>query len=293
MELNTSMASLNLGRVKKSTASNAPPSALDVGACSDTGQLRENNEDSVGSAPELNLFVLSDGMGGMACGEVASRLTVDAVLAHCRAAAGDVAANFLCAEITGMSDASRRLASAIELANQTVRRAALENEARRGMGATVVAVRRENDRLSIAHVGDSRAYRLRNGILEGLTQDHSLAAEMRRGKMSEEEIDASGLHNILMRAVGAEPQLEVEVREEIMLDGDTILLCSDGLTHELSDKQIEGVLRDARSAQEAANQLVALANQAGGADNISAIVIRQAPEKLRTFSRGALFSRWF
>jgi protein phosphatase len=161
------------------------------------------------------------------------------------------------------------------------------------MGATVVAVRRQDDRLSIAHVGDSRAYRLRNGILEGLTQDHSLAAEMRRGKMSEEEIDASGLQNILMRAVGAEAPLEVEVREETMLDGDIILLCSDGLTHELSDKQIEGVLRDARSAQDAANQLVALANQAGGGDNISTIVIRQVPDKLRTFSRCALFSRWF
>jgi protein phosphatase len=291
MELNTSMASLNLGPAKKPAASNAPNGALDIGTCSDTGQLRENNEDSIGWATELNLFVLSDGMGGMACGEVASRLTVDSVLAHCRAAADDPTANFLCAELPGMSDASRRLASAIELANQTVRRAALEIEARQGMGATVVAVRRKNDRLSIAHVGDSRAYRLRNGILEGLTQDHSLAAEMRRGKMSEEEIDASGLQNILMRAVGAEPR--VEVREESMLDGDIILLCSDGLTHELSDKQVEGVLRDARNAQDAANQLVALANQAGGGDNISTIVIRQVPEKLRTFSCGALFSRWF
>jgi len=293
MELNTSMASLNLGTVKKAAASNPPQGALDVGTCSDTGQLRENNEDSVGVALELNLFVLSDGMGGMACGEVASRLTVDAVLAHCRAAAGDPAANFSCPAITAMSDSSRRLASAIELANQTVHTAALENGERIGMGATVVAARLKNDRLSIAHVGDSRAYRLRDGILGRLTQDHSLAAEMRHGKMSEEEINASGLQNILMRAVGVEPQLEVEVREEIMLDGDTILLCSDGLTHELSDRQIEGLLRDAHNAQDAANQLVALANQAGGADNISTIVIRQIPTKQRTLSRPALFRRWF
>jgi serine/threonine protein phosphatase PrpC len=293
MELNTSIASLNLGAVKTATACNSSQEPLDVGTCSDMGQVRENNEDSVAMAPELSLFVLSDGMGGMACGEVASRLTVDTILTHCRQSAGDPTTIFLGPTLAGMSEVSRRLASAIQLANRTVHSAALENGARLGMGATVVAVRRKNDQLSIAHVGDSRVYRLRNGLLERLTQDHSLAAEMRRGKMSEEEINASGLQNILMRAVGVEPQLEVEVREEIMLDGDTILLCSDGLTHELSDKQIEGVLRDAQNAQDAANQLVALANQAGGADNISTIVMRHIPAKARTLSRTTFFSRWF
>ncbi len=149
MELNTSIATLNLGPVKTPAAGNASKTMLDVGTCSDMGQVRENNVDSVGMALELNLFVLSDGMGGMACGEVASRLTVDAVLAHCREAAVDPTATFLGAPLIEMSEASRRLASGIQLANQTVHSAALENETRLGMGATVVAVRRKNDRGSV------------------------------------------------------------------------------------------------------------------------------------------------
>jgi PPM family protein phosphatase len=294
MDLNTSIASLNLTSAKASAPCAAAKNPMDIGTCSDMGRVRENNEDNLRVAPEMNLFVLSDGMGGMACGEVASRITVDTVATHCREVEANRAIAFFGEPVEGVNETSRRLASGIQLANRIVLRTARENSARTGMGATVVAAQYKDRILSVAHVGDSRAYRFRNGCLEQLTQDHSLAAEqLRLGQITEDEVSTSGLQNILTRAVGIEPQLEVSIAEESMLDGDIILLCSDGLTHELSDKQIAGVLRDAKNAQQAAARLVALANQAGGADNITTIVIRLEPKVLDFLSRLGRISRWF
>ncbi len=226
---------------------------IKFGARTDTGRVRENNEDCYGFAPEIGLFVLSDGMGGMASGEVASRLAVETVLAHCREAQADPSLPFVGGRIEGTSDASNRLASAIRLANQVIFRAAQQNPAQQGMGATVVAVRFANGRMSLAHAGDSRAYRLRAGALEQLTQDHSFVAEsVRRGFMNEQEAGASKLQNVLIRALGVEPELEVDVAEDVVIEGDTILLCSDGLTRELSDSQIAAVLGDTRDPRKAA-----------------------------------------
>ncbi len=290
MALDASIVSLNLRVPRTRTATATAEFPLDVGSRTDPGRVRENNEDCLLVAPKLNLFALSDGMGGLACGEVASRMTVDTLLDHCQEAYENPALAVFgkCAE--GVNDTSRRLASAIQLANRIVYRAAHEKGSARGMGATVVAVRYAKDRLTVAHIGDSRAYRLREGRFEQLTRDHSFAAEqVRLGQLTEDEAYGSGLRNILTRAVGVEPEVEVEISEERLLAGDVILLCSDGLTHELSDKQIASVLRDAKNAQEAAARLVDLANRAGGADNITAIVLRQ-PGGL---SRKGALSRWF
>jgi protein phosphatase len=230
----------------------------------------------------------------LACGEVASRLTVETLLAHCREADADPTLALTGKRVEGVNETSNRLASGIQLANRIVYRAAQENGNRQGMGATVVAVRCANERLNIAHVGDSRAYRLRNACLERLTQDHSFAAEqVRLGQINEDEANIGGLRNILTRAVGVEQELEVDISEELMMDGDTILMCSDGLTHEVSDKQIANILRDAKNAQEAATQLVDLANHAGGGDNITTIVIRQGARMQGALSRTGLLSRWF
>lgn len=267
---------------------------LDFGALSDTGCVRENNEDAFGLAPEMNLFVLSDGMGGLAFGEVASRLAVDAVLAHCREAEANPSLPLSGERIDGVSAASNRLASAIRLANEIVHGAALQNGAQQQMGATVVAVRFAGERVSLAHVGDSRAYRLRGGDFEQLTQDHSFVAEqMRHGRMTRQEAGCSTLQNVLVRALGIDSNVEVDVTEELVMEGDTVLLCSDGLTRELSDAQIAAVLGESEDAQEAVGRLVDLAKQAGGGDNITAIVLRHAAKPVGAFARISRLGKWF
>jgi PPM family protein phosphatase len=271
--------------------------SLDVGARSDTGRIRENNEDNFRVAPELGLFVLSDGMGGLDSGEVASKLAVETVFAHCRDAEENPDLSYEGEQVEGASQTSNRLASAIQMANKIVRAAAEAGDADpsaaqldadaagisngnmrpapRGMGATVVAIQFVGDRVSVAHVGDSRAYRLRGGEFVQLTDDHSLVAQqVREGRMTEAEAEASPLKNVLMRALGVDSTVEVEVDEEMALEGDAYLLCSDGLTRELSDSQIAAVIGESHGAQAAVDQLIDLANQAGGGDNITAVVVR-------------------
>jgi PPM family protein phosphatase len=161
------------------------------------------------------------------------------------------------------------------------------------MGATVVAVRLAAERMSLAHVGDSRAYRLRGNQFEQLTHDHSFVAQqVREGRMSEQEAASCGLGNVLLRALGIESQVDVDVTDELVLEGDTVLLCSDGLTRELSDAQIAGVLGECEEAREAASRLVDLAKRAGGGDNITAIVLRRAAKPASAFARVGRLGKW-
>ncbi len=263
---------------------------IEFGACTDIGRARENNEDSFRVASEIGLFVLSDGMGGQASGEVASRLAADTVIAHCREAHANRSLPLAGQTLDGVSDAGNRLASAIRLANSAVHHVSQEHDNLRGMGATVVAVMLYEERVSIAHAGDSRVYRLRNGNLERLTQDHSFIEEqVRRGLMTPQEASSSTLQNVLMRAVGVDAEIDVEVNEELFADDDVLLLCSDGLTRELSDAQIASVLAENEDPEMAAEQLVYLANQAGGSDNITAIVFRHLPKLVGAFER---LGRW-
>lgn len=256
---------------------------LEFGARTDVGCVRESNEDSFGSAPELGLFVLSDGMGGLAFGEVASQQAVETVIRYCRDAISVLQDE---ATLSGISAESHQLLAAIRAANDKIHRTAQTSGADRQMGATIVAVRVGDERLSLAHVGDSRAYRLRGNRLEQLTRDHSFVAEqVRQGRMTEQEAGQSGLQNVLMRALGVTPEVDVDVAEEPTLDNDTILLCSDGLTRELTDAQIAAVLDDSDGAQDAANQLVDMAKQAGGGDNITALVLRRTAKPVGPFAR--------
>ncbi|MFY9802146.1 MAG: Stp1/IreP family PP2C-type Ser/Thr phosphatase [Candidatus Acidiferrales bacterium] len=264
---------------------------MEFGARSEVGQVRENNEDSFGLVPELNLFVLSDGMGGLEAGERASRLAVETVITHCRDAAANPELAVFGSRIEGVCEASNRLASAVRLANQVIYEAAQELGGRGGMGATIVAVLGLEDRLCIAHVGDSRAYLLRKGQFDQLTEDHSFVAEqLRRGILTPEEAGRSKMQNVLTRALGVDRHVEVDVTEELVVEDDVYLLCSDGLFHELSEQQIAGVLAEATGAQQAADRVVELANQAGGGDNITAIVLRYAPKQNGALSK---IGRWF
>lgn len=264
---------------------------IEFGARSDMGRMRENNEDTFRVAPEIGLFILSDGMGGQSCGEVASRLASETVVAHCREASANRSFPLLGKPLEGTSSTGNRLVSAIRLANRTVYQAAFENPKEAGMGATLVAVMLTKERASIAHVGDSRVYRLRNDELEPLTRDHSFIAEqVRQGRMTEQEASNSNLQNVLLRAVGVDAEIEVEVNEELFVEDDTLLLCSDGLTKELSDAQIARVLAESEDPQAAADRLVQLANDAGGSDNITVIVLQHAARLVGAFGK---LGRWF
>lgn len=265
---------------------------IEFGMRSDVGRARENNEDSFALAPELNLFVLSDGMGGLAAGEAASRLTTEMVVNHCRTAASNPSLALIGEHLPGLSQSSNRLASAIRTANREVYAAAQKNEQKRGMGATVVAVWIvDPQRVSVANVGDSRVYRLRGSDFVQITEDHSFVADqVRRGLMTEYEATQSNMQSVLLRALGVEPEVQVDVTEKDLTEGDTFLLCSDGLTRELSNTQISAILADTENPQEAASELIDLANQAGGGDNITSVVVRYAAKPVRAFAR---IGKWF
>jgi PPM family protein phosphatase len=255
--------------------------SLEFAIYSDAGRVRHNNEDRAAAAPEINLFVLCDGMGGLEAGERASQLGVETVLQHCRLASAKSAPS------------AETLTSGVELANEKIFKASQELGTKTAMGSTIVAVQFHNERAIVAHVGDSRLYRLRRSELSQITEDHSFVAEqVRRGILTAEEASNSQLHNVLIRALGVEPSVKVASTEELLLDGDAFLLCSDGLTRELSDEQIAGVLDEAASANEAAARLVRLANDAGGEDNVTVVVMRNS-KKSATAGVRKRIGRWF
>jgi serine/threonine protein phosphatase PrpC len=254
---------------------------IETGARTDLGRVRKNNEDCYQTDAALNLYILSDGMGGEAHGEVASGMVVQTVATHCREAENNQATPTFGEPQPDVSERTNRLASAVHLANRKVFEVANSNADHRGMGATLVAAWIDGQRLSLAHVGDSRAYLLRAGSLDQLTADHSLVAEkVRIGILTPQEAETSELQSVLTRAVGTSPEVEVDSDEQMLLSGDTLLLCSDGLTRMVTDPEIASTLLTTTSAQAAADRLVELANENGGVDNVTVIVIQiaQKPE---------------
>jgi serine/threonine protein phosphatase PrpC len=248
---------------------------IEIGTRTDLGRVRKNNEDCCQVEPALNLYVLSDGMGGEAHGEVASSLIVQTIVTHCQQAENSRATPTFGQPKPDVSERTNRLASAIHLANRKVFEMASTNPEQRGMGATIVAAWIEDQRLSLAHVGDSRAYLLRAGSLAQLTADHSLVAEkVRIGILTPQEADMSEYQSVLTRAVGTNATVEVDTDEQMLLAGDALLLCSDGLTRMVTDPEIASTLLTTTSAQAAADRLVELANENGGVDNVSVIIVR-------------------
>jgi serine/threonine protein phosphatase PrpC len=245
-----------------------------VGAKSDVGLTRSHNEDSLCVEPQLGLFVVCDGLGAHNAGEVASHLASDVVRKYVgeqRQKGDPVLAD---GHDRRFSSSTNRLAAAIRLANETVYRAAMSRSDYKGMGTTIVAALLEGPVASIAHVGDSRAYLVREGALEKLTEDHSLVAEqVRQGLLTEEEAEHSPQQNIITRAIGTEATIEVTLNELMLIRGDCFLLCSDGLTKGVRAARILDAIQAAPDPQAAADKLVALANQAGGEDNTTVIVV--------------------
>jgi serine/threonine protein phosphatase PrpC len=264
---------------------------IEVGAQTHVGRARQNNEDSYQIEESLNLYVLSDGIGGEEQGEVASAMAVETVVGHCLEAENHHAAALFIEPRPDVSERTNRLASAATLANRKIFDSAASDPQRRRMGATVVAAWLQGERVSLVHVGDSRAYLLRGRSLEQLTADHSLVAEqVRRGVLTPQEAETSQLQSVLIRALGSEARVEVDVDEHILLEGDTLLLCSDGLTRMVSDPEIASTLMTVESAQAAAERLVDLANEYGGLDNVTVIVVRALPNSGGMLQR--LRRRW-
>lgn len=248
---------------------------FDIGARTDIGRKRSNNEDNLTVVPELNLCVLSDGMGGEAAGELASKMAIDTIASCLQEAAGNNRRLSFGEPNPQVSETTNELASAIRLSNQAIWEAAQRHASQRGMGATVVGAWVNGAIMSIAHVGDSRIYLYRGGQLQQLTLDHSLVMEqVRRGLITREEAERSEMQNIIIRALGAEETVEVDVDEVFLMPGDQVMLCSDGLTRMVPDAGISEIIADAASSQEAADRLVDAANNHGGEDNISVIVVR-------------------
>jgi PPM family protein phosphatase len=235
----------------------------DTAGFTDPGRKRRRNEDSYVVEPPL--FAVADGMGGAQAGEVASRLAA-AVFREFHAA--------------DELDPEERLAAIIQEANRRIYERASDDVQVSGMGTTITAALVTDNALVIGHVGDSRAYRLRAGRFEQLTDDHSLVADLvRSGRLTPEEADVHPQRSVITRALGTDPEVDVDTFAVGADGGDLFLLCSDGLTTMLGDDDIRGVLEGASELEDAGKTLVKAANRAGGEDNITVVLFRLAGGK--------------
>lgn len=236
----------------------------------DTGRVREHNEDAIGADCEIGLYVLADGMGGYNAGEVASGIAVRTIVNMVREAYLAYPLEGIDRE-TGLMRPSIMLRDAVQRANKIIHQTAKTQAHCEGMGTTVVAALFYNDRIITAHVGDSRLYRLRNGQIQQLTADHSLLQELvDRGIYSRAEAERATSKNFVTRALGVEMMVSVDVREHLAHPGDRYLMCSDGLSDMVPDEEMLLLATHFGADLQAIGQtLVTRANDHGGRDNIS------------------------
>ena len=241
----------------------------------DTGRVREHNEDTIGTDPDVGLVVLADGMGGYKSGEVASGIAVRTLLGLIKEAVERQDLTIPDPE-TGQGRPGILLRDAIQRANKIIYQTARTQPNCEGMGTTVVAGLFFDDKLTIAHVGDSRMYRLRDNRIEQVTQDHSLMQELvARGFYTPEEAARAAAKNFVTRALGVEPVVEVEITEMPVVKDDLFLLCSDGLSDMVEDDDIQLTASTfGANLETLGKQLVLLGNENGGRDNISVVLAR-------------------
>ncbi len=242
---------------------------------SDVGRKRKGNEDSYHIDLERGLFIVADGMGGHAAGEVASRLAVQTIQEFMRISDTDSEITWPFEFDQSLSEGGNRIQAAIQLANREIVRHMQLKEEHRGMGTTVVTAVVVDDACYIGHVGDSRAYLIRGGQIRQLTRDHTFVNEqVEKGFMTKAEAERHPARNILTRAVGSADDLTVDLSETRLQRGDFVLLCSDGLSSMAEDAEILRVVEEkGTNLEEACSGLVALANEHGGWDNVTAVLI--------------------
>ncbi|HAT72067.1 MAG TPA: Stp1/IreP family PP2C-type Ser/Thr phosphatase [Elusimicrobia bacterium] len=244
---------------------------LQFAAVSDTGKVRNNNEDSYLLAPELELAMVADGMGGHKSGEVASSLAVKVTRDK-----------YFSMNSTGMKPApyndkfsleANQLGFAVQLANSVIYEAGNSGAENKGMGTTLSAALLNKSRLCIAHIGDSRIYLVRAGSIRQLTEDHSLVMEhVRKGLLTKEQAETSPLQNILTRALGAQKTPAVDLVETELAEGDRLLLCTDGLFKAVKEAELLETLKIQPNDQKACESLVTAANANGGPDNVTVVI---------------------
>lgn len=243
--------------------------AIDFALRTHAGLVRPLNEDALGADPDAGLFILADGLGGYNAGEIASTMAVSTLLAELTAAQDK-------ARTEGVPfDPRGALRDSMVGMNATIFRAALNSTAFEGMATTVVIGWLLDGRLWVAHAGDSRLYRFRGGALEQLTRDHSFSQELLdAGMVTQEEARLLPAKNLVTRALGASADVEPEIHDYDVQAGDLLVLCSDGLTEMVTHYEIGGLIAAcAPDVQETARRLVDMANEAGGRDNVSVIVV--------------------
>ncbi|GAB4228948.1 MAG: Stp1/IreP family PP2C-type Ser/Thr phosphatase [Chlamydiales bacterium] len=247
------------------------PYTVESCGITDKGLVRDNNEDVWGQAKDRNFFVLADGMGGHRAGEVAAR---EAVNMLCKKI---VEERLLLSSLT-TSEITETLSNWIFGINETIFALGQSCRELNGMGTTICCAYCLPEEIILAHVGDSRIYRLREGELTQMTEDHSLLSEMiHKGKVSKENSDEFMYKNIITRAIGTDPTVEPEVSVAPLREYDQYLLCSDGLTDHLSNEEIAAIMREYPKLEECAHQLVDAAKFKGGQDNITVLLIHVTP----------------
>jgi len=230
----------------------------------DVGMARKHNEDCFDINRDRELYVVADGMGGHSHGEVASRIAVDAIR--------DFIVEDRCDDSRATFD--QRLKAAVRSAHDEVLRAIVQDASLQGMGTTVVGMQVFEGRAALAHVGDSRAYRFRDGELSLLTQDHTWVHEqVQAGYLSEEQARHHPLKNVVTRALGSEQEVVVDLQEVELRSGDIYLICSDGLTTMLDDHDIADTLKNNEGIESMCKGLVDEANRRGGLDNVTVVLV--------------------
>lgn len=268
--------------------------ALDIASATDPGMVRSHNEDSIASDATKGLVVLADGMGGYNAGEVASGMATTVITTELQQLL-EQRPPYLVDEATGKTLAEKILRDQIAKANTSIYQASQSQPQYSGMGTTLVMALFYDNRLSVAHIGDSRLYRQRGDEFKQVTKDHSLLQEqIDAGMITPEQAKKSANKNLVTRALGIDPVVEPEIHEYDAMPGDIYLLCSDGLCDMVSDEDIAMALQTlGANLQLCAHQLVQMANDNGGRDNVSVILVRikqdfQAPRGL-----AAKLAGWF
>jgi protein phosphatase len=248
---------------------------IEVAGTTHVGMKRNHNEDNYLVIPEENLFCVADGMGGHSSGEIASKIAVDELGEFFRMTSRDGDATWPFKMDKARNYDENRLATGIKLANKCIFDRASTESKYKGMGTTIVSVHFANNAAYVGHVGDSRVYFFRAGVLKQVTEDHSLLNDyLKAKKLTPEEIENFPHKNVIVRALGMKENVIVDVARVEPQEGDVFLLCSDGLSGMITDAQMQDVLTRTTELEKACGQLIDLANAAGGTDNVTCVLAR-------------------
>ena len=252
---------------------------LEIAGRSNTGLVRTNNEDKIAEDQEIGLVVLADGMGGYKGGEVASKIAVNTILEELRTEIPNLAPGEI-DEQPGYTNESLAARKSVVKANEAIFSISNTEPQYRGMGTTLVMGVFYDNQITIAHVGDSRMYRFRDGNFQQITVDHTLLQELvDRGFYTQEEANTSLNKNLVTRALGIEGSIAVDIKEDLAMPGDIYLLCSDGLTDMVDDQEIHATVKAFRdNLDQMADKLISIANENGGRDNVSVLLAKPNKE---------------